>query len=304
MDPALPGKGGNIMATISAMANNTYAMYKMAQNNGLSLFGTSTSSTSTAKSTSSATSSTSLSSISSNAKSSSEAIVNSWKNAATQASEDMKTLTSIKSGIQGLMSSYTSTNKAFYAEYDSTMSDLKDAASTVKYMNFDFGKDDITTNADGTKTYSSGLKAAIKNVSNLVSAYNDALQFTSDNAEVSDRMKALSSNFADTTYHAGQYSTVGITVDTKTGALSLDEDKLAKALTENSDATEYTLGRSGLAGKAETHIEQANHQRSKLFPSMKQMIGGEMEVASLYTGKALQGMTTYASVGNLLNFMF
>ena len=117
-------------------------------------------------------------------------------------------------------------------------------------------------------------------------------------------MKALSSNFADTTYHAGQYSTVGITVDTKTGALSLDEDKLAKALTENSDATEYTLGRSGLAGKAETHIEQANHQRSKLFPSMKQMIGGEMEVASLYTGKALQGMTTYASVGNLLNFMF
>jgi len=302
------------MSTISAMTNNTYMMYKMAQNNGLSLFSSSSSDstsslsslynkvTQSKDSTSDSSSSTSSSTSSSSLTGSS--LATRLANASSQAQSDLNTINTIKTNIEGLTSSYTTTRKTFYAEFDSTMSDLKSAATTVKGMNYVFSSSDITTNADGTKTYSSDLQAAIKNVKNLVSTYNDALSFTSDNASVSDRMKALNTTFADTTYRASQYGAIGITVDSKTGALTLDEDKLAQALVDNGDRVQNTLGSNGLAGKATSHAQLATSQRSKLFPSMQSMIGGEMEVASLYTGKTLIGMTQYASIGNLLDFMF
>ena len=305
------------MSTISAMTNNTYMMYKMAQNNGLSLFDSSSSKDATSslrdlyskqQSTDSTSDCTSKSTSSYTSKSSSaltgETLSTRLANASSQAQSDLDTINTIRTNIEGLTSSYTSTRKTFYADLDSTMDDLKSAAATVKGMNYVFSDSDITTKADGTKSYSSDLQSAIKNVKNLVSAYNDALDFTSDNASVSDRMKALNTTFADTTYRAGQYGAIGITVDTKTGALSLDEDKLAQALVDNGDRVQNTLGSNGLAGKATHHAQLASSQRSRLFPSMQSMIGGEMEVASLYTGKTLLGMTQYASVGNLLDFMF
>lgn len=282
------------MATISSMAGNTYMMYKMAQNNGLSLFGNNQTQSSQKTST----------------------FLTQWQNVQnTPASQlqsyndtseqDLATIQSIRSGINGLTSSYTSTRTTFYAEYDSTMDDLKSAAQLVKGSNFSFSDKDITQGADGKTTYSEGLQQTLDNVKNLVSKYNDALQFTQSNAEVSTRVKALGTTFADTTYRASQYGSMGISVDSKTGALSVDESKLAKAIVDRGEAVQYSLGSSGgLAGKAEHHADLARSQRSRMFPSMQSMIGGEMEVASLYSGKTLNSMTQYTSVGNLLNFMF
>ncbi len=282
------------MATISSMAGNTYMMYKMAQNNGLSLFGNNQTQSSQKTST----------------------FLTQWQNVQnTPASQlqsyndtseqDLATIQSIRSGINGLTSSYTSTRTTFYAEYDSTMDDLKSAAQLVKGSNFSFSDKDITQGADGKTTYSEGLQQTLDNVKNLVSKYNDALQFTQSNAEVSTRVKALGTTFADTTYRASQYGSMGISVDSKTGALSVDESKLAKAIVDRGEAVQYSLGSyGGLAGKAEHHADLARSQRSRMFPSMQSMIGGEMEVASLYSGKTLNSMTQYTSVGNLLNFMF
>ena len=282
------------MATISSMAGNTYMMYKMAQNNGLSLFGNNQTQSSQKTST----------------------FLTQWQNVQnTPASQlqsyndtseqDLATIQSIRSGINGLTSSYTSTRTTFYAEYDSTMDDLKSAAQLVKGSNFSFSDKDITQGADGKTTYSEGLQQTLDNVKNLVSKYNDALQFTQSNAEVSTRVKALGTTFADTTYRASQYGSMGISVDSKTGALSVDESKLAKAIVDRGEAVQYSLGSyGGLAGKAEHHADLARPQRSRMFPSMQSMIGGEMEVASLYSGKTLNSMTQYTSVGNLLNFMF
>ena len=282
------------MATISSMAGNTYMMYKMAQNNGLSLFGNNQTQSSQKTST----------------------FLTQWQNVQnTPASQlqsyndtseqDLATIQSIRSGINGLTSSYTSTRTTFYAEYDSTMDDLKSAAQLVKGSNFSFSDKDITQGADGKTTYSEGLQQTLDNVKNLVSKYNDALQFTQSNAEVSTRVKALGTTFADTTYRASQYGSMGISVDSKTGALSVDESKLAKAIVDRGEAVQYSLGSyGGLAGKAEHHADLARSQRSRMFPSTQSMIGGEMEVASLYSGKTLNSMTQYTSVGNLLNFMF
>ena len=279
------------MATISSMANNTYMMYKMAESQGLNLV--------TGTSTSTASSSSALSSLTSSKSSSTSSLYSSSSSA-----NDMATLSSIKTGYAGLVSSYESTKSTFNTELKSTLSDLSSSAKTVANMSYDFSESDIQTASDGTKTYSDGLKSAISNIKSFVSDYNDALTFFSDNKSVSNRAAALASEFADTTYRADQYSQIGITVDSKTGKLSVDEDKLATALTTESDRVQNSLGSNGLAGKAEDHVALANFQSDKIFPTATQMFGDETKAASLYTGSTLLSISGYATTGNLLNMLF
>lgn len=285
------------MSTISAMANNTYMMYKFATNAGLSLTGSSSSSASTSSASSTLSG---LGSATSNAKS----ITARLAVAESSAQSDMKTLQGVRDGYAGLVSSYTETKTTFNTEMKSTLSDLSDSAKKVMNMSYDFSASDIQTDADGKTTYSDALKSAISNVKSLVSDYNDALSFFSDNKDVSKRASALATEFADTTYRADSYSAIGINVDSKTGALTLDEDKLAKALTTESSRTENLLGRNGLSGKAESHVNLANFQKDKVFPSMSNMLGNETKLASLYTGSTLMNISAFATTGNLLDMMF
>lgn len=283
------------MSTISSIANNTYMMYKFASKNGLSLTGGTTNASSRALA--------SISSSYAKAKSSSSSMFSS-SDAISTAESDLKTLSSVREGYAGLVSSYIDTKNTFNTEMKSTLSDLSDSAAVVKNMNYDFSASDIQTDASGKQTYSDGLKAAIGNVESLVSDYNDALSFFSDNKEVSKRASGLATEFADTTYRADSYAAIGINVDSKTGALSVDEDKLAKALTTESSRTENLLGKNGLSGKAESHVSLAKFQQDKVFPSMSSMLGNETTVASLYTGRTLQNISGYATTGNLINMLF
>ena len=185
------------------------------------------------------------------------------------------------------------------------MGDLQKSAQTVKNMSYEFSADDITEAEDGSKTYSDGLKDAIKNVKQLVSDYNDALDLTSDYSSVGKRLESLHKSFADTTYRADTYSQLGITVDSKTGKMSVDEDKLATALTENGDRVKNALGANGLAGKAEQHLAQANSQSDKLFPSLQSMFGNSLKTASAYTNpQVLNATVQYGMIGNLFSSMF
>ena len=279
------------MATISSMAGNTYLMYKMAENQGLNLV--------TGQSSSSSTLSSLMSSNKTNASSSASSLYSSSSSA-----DDMATISSIKTGYSGLVSSYESTKSTFNTEMKSTLADLKSSAKTVANMSYDFSAADITTDSNGKTTYSDGLKTAISNVKSLVSDYNDALTFFSGNKDVSNRASALASTFADTTYRADQYSQIGINVDSKTGKLSVDEDKLASALTTESSRVQNSLGTNGLAGKAEDHVALANFQSDKIFPTATQMFGDETKAASLYTGSTLLSISGYATTGNLLNMLF
>ena len=278
------------MSTISSMANNTYMMYKFAAKAGLSPTG----------GTTNAGTLSGLSSSYTKAKSGTAALPYDESSAAS----DMQTLSSIREGYSGLVSSYTETKTTFNTEMKSTLSDLAGSAAKVASMSYDFSASDIQTDADGKTTYSDGLKSAISSVKSLVSDYNDALSFFSDNKDVSKRASALATEFADTTYRADSYRAIGINVDSKTGALTLDEDKLAKALTTESSRTENLLGKNGLAGKAQSHVGLAKFQQDKVFPSMQSMIGGEMTVASLYTGRTLQNISSFVTTGNLIDMLF
>ena len=316
------------MSTISSMAHDTYTLYKMAAGNTPSTSGSS-SSAKAAKTDASKASDTSpalataaanVSSLSNlvNAFSSShttakkttaaqDSLTNLWSSYTASASSSgslasLSSISGISTSASELVSSYDEAKKVFSTQFGSAMSDLTDSAKTVAKMNYNFSQSDITTAEDGTKTYSDSLKSAIKNVKQLVSDYNDALNLTSDYSSVSKRMKSLASTFADTTYRADSYKQIGINVDSATGELSVDEDKLASALVENGSRVQNALGSSGLAGKAESHASFALSQQDKAFPSMQKMLGNQLTLASAYTNpKLLTASVQYGMIGNLLS---
>ena len=287
------------MTTISSLANNTYTMYKMASGN--------TASTTSANSNLvSAFSSAYGPQKKTNA--AQDSLTNLWSNYTNSTSSSaslsgISTIYGINSSATELVNSYNEARKTYETEFSSTMDDLKKSAGTVAKLDFTkLSQDDIKTAEDGTKTYSDALKGAIKDIKQLVSDYNDALGTTNDYSSVSKRMKSLATTFADTTYRADSYQQVGISVDSKTGELSVDEDKLAKALTENGSRVENALGKNGLAGKASHHADFALAQQDKAFPSMKNMLGNQLSLASAYTNpKVLTANVQYGMIGNLLN---
>jgi flagellar capping protein FliD len=217
----------------------------------------------------------------------------------------LSALSGVSSSAAGLVNSYNEAKSTFQTQLKAYMGDLKNSAQTVRNMSYEFSAQDITEAEGGSKTYSDGLKNAIKNVKQLVSDYNDALDLTSDYSSVGKRMESLHKSFADTTYRADTYKQLGISVDSKTGKMTVDEDKLATALTENGDRAKTALGANGLAGKAEQHLTQANNQSEHLFPSMQSMFGDSIKTASAYTNpKVLNASVQYGMIGNLFSSMF
>ena len=316
------------MSTISAMARDTYTMYKMAQGGTQSTTtaqkaaakAEESTSTASAQDKSYAAAADNVSRLSNLVGSFDSAYANKKTNAAqdsisslwsgyTNSSStgiaDLSALSGVSSSAAGLVNSYNEAKSTFQTQLKAYMGDLKNSAQTVRNMSYEFSAQDITEAEDGSKTYSDGLKNAIKNVKQLVSDYNDALDLTSDYSSVGKRMESLHKSFADTTYRADTYKQLGITVDSKTGKMTVDEDKLATALTENGDRAKTALGANGLAGKAEQHLTQANNQSEHLFPSMQSMFGDSIKTASAYTNpKVLNASVQYGMIGNLFSSMF
>jgi len=318
------------MSTISAMTKDTYTMYKMAQGDTQSTTAAQKAASTTAEESSNgsaqsksyATAAANVSKLS-NLVGSFDSAYSSKKTNAAQDSisslwsgytnsysasaglANLNALSGVSSSAAGLVNSYNEAKSTFDTQFKAYMGDLQKSAQTVKNMSYEFSADDITKAEDGTKTYSDGLKSAIKNVKQLVSDYNDALDLTSDYSSVGRRMESLHKSFADTTYRADTYNQLGISVDSKTGKMTVDEDKLATALTENGDRVKNALGANGLAGKAEQHLAQANNQSDKLFPSLQSMFGSSIKTASAYTNpRVLNASVQYSMIGNLFSSMF
>lgn len=310
------------------MTKDTYTMYKMAQGDSQNTTAAQKtaskteddSTKSSAQSKSYATAAANVSSLSNlvdsfsssysskKTNASQDSIASLWSgytNSTTSSLASMSAISGVSSSAAGLVNSYNEAKSTFDTQFKAYMGDLQKSAQTVKNMSYEFSADDIKEAEDGSKTYSDGLKAAIKNVKELVSDYNDALDLTSDYSSVGKRMESLHKSFADTTYRADTYKQLGITVDSKTGKMSVDEDKLAKALTENGDRVKNALGSNGLAGKAEQHLTEANNQSDKLFPSLQNMFGDSIKTASAYTNpRVLSASVQYGMIGNLFSTMF
>ena len=182
------------------------------------------------------------------------------------------------------------------------MKDLRKSAGKVSGMDYQLSSSDITTNADGSKSYSDRLKTAIGNVKDLVNKYNETSDFLRENKSLGKGVRQLSTEFSDTTYKADSYAKMGITVDAKTGKMSVNESRLARALTESPAQSEAILGKGGLAGRADRHAQYAQMSRSRVIPSMEQAIGSQLNYASsLLNGRSLPTMSRYSNMLNLFS---
>lgn len=280
--------------TVSSIANSTYSMFNFGTNNGGSLFGN-------------------------NSSKKTDSISTMWNNYANSqnSSYGLTALNvyNVKSSAAEVVGSYDSAKKEFDTEYKSTMDDLSKAVKSVNSTNFDVGEDALTktktttTDKDGKTTtttklnMSDDLKTAVKNVQNLVDKYNDAIDLFKGSESLSNRMKNMSTMFSDTTYRSENYASIGITVG-KDGTLSVDEEKLADAIVSSPDKVSRIVGKEGLAGKAESHMQVANAQQDKLFPSVSSMFGSQLKTAQAYTGSGLLNMNHYTNVGNLFSMYF
>lgn len=230
----------------------------------------------------------------------------------SNAQESLDGLTEVNTNLKAVLASYEEAKSAFNTELDETMEGLKASAEKVKSYDFSVDKEGAITSVtntdkDGNVTtetkYNEKLRAALDTVKDLVSDYNSAIKFFSENSSVSKRVERMATTFGDTTYRAANYAAIGLTVN-KDGTLNINESKLADAILNDSGKVSSTLGADGLAGKAEDHISFANSQREQLFPTAKKMLGDQLDAAALYTGKAYNNVTAYNNMGNLLNMMF
>ncbi len=234
-----------------------------------------------------------------------------YGNFQNNAASNLGALTEIRQNAAAVVESYDNAKDAFYTEFDSNMTALKESANNIKNFNFNVGENAITTSEetgdDGktfTKTtYSKNMQSALDAVKEFIGNYNDSLDFLKSNSAVSPRVERTAANFADTTYRASLYQSIGINVESG-GTLSIDESKLADAIANDPDKVSSILGSNGLAGKAEQHVDTANGQRNNLFPTAKSMLGKQLDQAAIYTGKSMVNMTNISSIGNLVNMMF
>ncbi len=222
------------------------------------------------------------------------------QNATTQ-NNQVSSLTSVmNSGAEysNLLQEYDATKKKFNTEFSSDMSALSKATDALKSANFNVvGKNDEETAAN--------VKTVVDAVKDFADKYNTASSFLAGNSEVSGRIGSLADSFKDTKYFSQSLSAVGVSVNASTGKLSVDTDRLEKALKESPDQVENALGKSGLAGRTESKVDFAEGQKDKLFPTVNQMMGGDAETTkALYSGRAMSAQMNYINAGNLLNMYF
>ena len=216
--------------------------------------------------------------------------------------QELSSIMEIANQARNLRKTYAETSSKFYAEYDSNMKDLRKAAGKVSGTDFQLDKSDIKTNADGSKTYSDRLKNAIESVKDLVNEYNETSDFLRENKSLGKGVQQLTTEFSDTTYKADSYAKMGITVDAKTGKMSVNESRLARALTDSPAQSEAILGKGGLAGRADRHTQYAQMARSRVIPSMEQAIGGQLDyAANMLNGRSLPTMQRYSNILNLFS---
>jgi flagellar capping protein FliD len=159
-------------------------------------------------------------------------------------------------------------------------------------------------NEADTDKIEENTKAAVGAVQDFAKKYNEAVSFLRDNKDVSNRVSALSNSFNDAGYFAKSLSKIGVTVKS-TGELSVDTDRLTKAMKDDPKSVENILGKDGFAGRTEKKVENAQRQSDKMFPSVSSMMGSSVSDAQrMYSANTVNRSMAYESLGSLLNMYF
>ena len=271
------------MATISATARNTGMMYQFASK--------------------AATGNTSNSSMQGLIGGLSSSQTNSaWSNITSAAGNGLSYATAVASNrtsLSSALSEYDSTKKQFTKEFNSAMNDLGKAANALRNTDFN-----VAPKGAADEDVEKNTQAAVGAVQDFAKAYNETISFLKDNKDVSKRVSALGNSFNDASYFAKSLSAVGISVKSS-GELSVDTERLTKALKENPGSVEAVLGKGGFAERAANKAENAQRQSDKMFPSVSSMLGSSVSDAQrMYSANTINRSMSYENLGTLLNMYF
>ena len=271
------------MATVSATARNTGLMYQFA-----------------AKSMNGNSSNSSMQGLIGGLSSSNSS--SAWSSISSAASTGLSYATAVASNrnsLSSVLSDYDAAKKQFTKEYDAAMGDLGKAANALKNTNFRVAPEG-TSDEDAEKN----TQAAVGAVQDFAKAYNETISFLKDNKDVSKRVAALGNSFNDASYFAKSLSTAGVSVKSN-GELSVDTERLTKALKENPSSVEAVLGKGGFADRTAGKAENAQRQSDKMFPSVSSMLGSSVsEAKRMYSANTINRSMAYENVGTMLNMYF
>ena len=145
--------------------------------------------------------------------------------------------------------------------------------------------------------------SAISTVSNFVDNYNSAMSYLNERSGLSNGISALASSFGDNKNFASSLNAIGISVN-PSGQLSVNVEKLADALNEDSSNVDSVLGQEGLAGQLDKKVDLANYRNESLFPTITDYANenNSEQSESLYFARTLKtAMYAGEKSGGLLN---
>lgn len=199
-------------------------------------------------------------------------------------------------------SEYKEKSDKFYSEFSSKFSELKNSSQKLKSysVNSVFVQN---SNSDNKEKSQEEITNAVKD---FAEDYNDAVKFLDENASVSDEIKNLSNSYKTIKYTSKNLSQIGIDVDSKTGLLSVNEDKLTNAIKSNIKNVRKILGdsSSGLASRIYNKTNVAIADSKELYPAV-QLDNNHINNTYFYNpsnSSIIQSNIAYSS-GLLLNYL-
>lgn len=153
------------------------------------------------------------------------------------------------------LDTYNKTSTKFYNDYFPAMKDLKNSSTDLK--------DSLTDSTTSTDTM-------INKIKSFASDYNKTVDILNANSKLSNKISNLAESFSSPKYNSRAFDSIGISVSNK-GTLTIDEDKLATALTNNSSKVNELLGgNNGLANKTALKADSSMANASNLidFPKL------------------------------------
>ena len=196
---------------------------------------------------------------------------------------------------------YKTKSNEFYKEFYNDFSKLKNSSKKLEIESNDSVYDN-RYNSD----YIEAEKKVINAVNDFTEDYNNVVRFLGKNESVSEEVKSLSNSYKSIKYNSDELSEIGIDVDYKSGLLSVNSDKLAKAVRNNIKNVRDILGNAadGIATRVYNKTDFAINNSNELFPAA-QLETNHINNTYFYNpnnSSIIQSNIAY-STGLLLNYL-
>lgn len=153
--------------------------------------------------------------------------------------------------LSSAFSKYTDKANGFYSKFTPAMTNLKDSSAAVKE----------SLSSDSTDS----VDTMLKKIKSFASDYTTASKTLQSNKNVSTAVSSMANSFSSMKFMNASMSSIGISMD-KSGGMTVDEEKLTEALTNNLDQVKSILGgKNGVAAMANAKATSALSNSTNLI---------------------------------------